>query len=158
MNRHRRSGSVEDVRTEQKRQRRRPALCRVRVINGRSLRGCPFILLSDTAPTGTIERSAARAGDCISAVAGTQLGGFDFCNLSWIRERPQLGCRPCLGSPYIRVPPTPGRAAVFPPGFGNPCRLNLKNPQYGNLNHNLSVALGHRGGHTPSARESDFQI
>ena len=37
MNRHRRSGSVEDVRTEQQRQRRRPALCRVRVKNGRSL-------------------------------------------------------------------------------------------------------------------------
>ena len=89
MNRHRRSGSVEDVRTEQKRQRRRPALCRVRVVNGRSLRGCPFILLSDTAPTGTIERSAARASDCISAVAATQLAVSIFATCPEL-GRPQL--------------------------------------------------------------------
>ena len=109
MNRHRRSGSVEDVRTEQQRQRRCPTLCRVRVINGRSLRRCPVILLSDTAPTGTIERSAARASDCISALVATQLV-VSICSLL-IRGRPQSGYRPCLGSPCIGIPQIPGRAA-----------------------------------------------
>ena len=101
MNRHRRSGSVEDVRTEQKRQRRRPALCRVRVVNGRSLRGCPFILLSDTAPTGTIERSAARASDCISAVAATQLAVSIFATCSELGSALNSGTAPVWDRPAL---------------------------------------------------------